>query len=200
MKIYIQILLLALMGTLASCAKGSQPGDEHASTPPSGSGSIYVVNPTFQDQYAQSITWQSLRGKSRVMAMVFTHCPAACPIITEEIKKAESMLPASAAGNVGFTLVSFDSKRDTAARLVEFYHEHGLDSNWTLLHGAPEDVRTIAGLLNVQYKEWPGGDFTHSDVIFVIDSAGNIVLRQEGIAPQNPQIVALAVTRLLPQR
>lgn len=197
MKILKKLLFITFAGALVvSCTK-QEPSPATTTTQAAPSGSIYVVNPTFENQKGQSVSWQDLHGKTRVMAMIFSHCPAACPIITEQIKSAEHLLPTSASGNVGFTLVSFDSKRDTAGRLQEFYQEHGLDSNWTLLHGAPEDVRTIAGLLNVQYKEWPGGDFTHSDVIFVIDTAGNIVLRQEGIAPQNPGAIAQSVTSLL---
>ena len=106
-------------------------------------------------------------------------------------------IPASAQGKVGYTLVSFDAKRDTAARLREFYNEQHLDTNWQLLHGSADDVRTIAALLNVQYKEWPGGDFTHSDVTFVIDPNGHIVLRQEGIALQNPEVVSQTINNLL---
>lgn len=201
-RIVTFLFVAAAMQTSLSCSPRNPETNAAIATDTgvhsaASSGSIYDVKLALDNQNGEKVEWQSLRGKIRVMAMVFTHCPSACPIITLQIKSAESRIPASAHGKVDYTLISFDAKRDTAARLREFYKEQHLDTNWQLLHGSADDVRTIAALLNVQYKEWPGGDFTHSDVTFVIDSNGHIVLRQEGIALQNPEVVAHAVTALL---
>ncbi|MFI5201828.1 MAG: SCO family protein, partial [Candidatus Kapaibacterium sp.] len=138
--ITISLILLA-----ASCSKNDQSqqnsGLDTTSTSEINRGSIYDVNPTLDNQNGERIAWQSLKGKIHVMAMIFTHCPAACPIITQQIKRAEARIPASAQGKVVYTLISFDATRDTASRLREFYAEQGLDSNWQLLHGSAEDVR-----------------------------------------------------------
>ncbi len=197
MKAVKSLFYIGLMFLAASCSKSDRTNFANDTTSAEiNRGSIYDINLTLENQNGEKVEWQSLRGRTRVMAMIFTHCPAACPIITQQIRSAEARIPALAQGKVVYTLISFDAKRDTAARLQEFYKEQHLDSNWQLLHGSADDVRTIAALLNVQYKEWPGGDFTHSDVTFVIDPSGHIVLRLEGIAPQNPEVVAHAVTAL----
>lgn len=163
------LLCISLIPLALSCSSQRQPGsrlDTTVKAATTQAGSIYDVNLNLENQNGQVVAWQSLHGKIRVIAMVYTHCPAACPIITQQIKAAESKVLASGLGRVQYTLISFDDVRDTAGRLREFYQEQDLDTNWVLLHAAKGDVRTIAALLNVQYKEWHGSDFTHSDVTF----------------------------------
>ncbi len=194
------MIFVGIVFFVAGCSKSSKPRqyrvNDITDSPGTNLGSIYDVNVTFDNQNGERVPWQSLRGKIRVMAMIFTHCPAACPVITQQIKAVESLIPPAAREQVGYTLISFDSKRDTAAQLKDYYAMQRLDSNWQLLHGAPYDIQTIAALLNVQYKEWPGGDFTHANVIFVIDPQGHIALREEGLNSKNPSIIAHAVARL----
>ncbi|MDP4198639.1 MAG: SCO family protein [Bacteroidota bacterium] len=155
-------------------------------------GSIYSINVTLQNQDARTIPWQSLSGKVQVMAMIFTHCQASCPMITNEIKDAEALIPESMRDRVGFTLISFDSKRDTAARLKEHYTAMHLDSLWQLLHGNPADIQTIANLLDVKFKEVAEGNFSHSNVIVVVDEKGHIILREEGIEKHSAEIARTA--------
>jgi protein SCO1 len=194
------LLLLSSSMFLASCAKHetSSPATSvvTADTSPQNSGSIYSMNMSFDNQYGQHVSCQSLQGKVRIMAMIFTHCPAACPRITEDIKAAEKLLTPSEQKSVQFTLISFDTKRDTSGTLMAYYREHSLDTNWQLLHGSAENVRMVANLLNVKYKEWPTDDFTHENFIFVIDKNGNIVLRREGLE-KDPKELADKITSVL---
>jgi len=158
-------------------------------------GSIYDINMTFENQDAQWVAWQSLKGKAQVMAMIFTHCQASCPMITHEIKDAENLVPASLKNRVGYTLISFDTKRDTAARLKSHYDTMHLDPSWQLLHGSAEDIQTIASLLDVKFKKMASGDFSHSNVIIVVDASGHIVWRREGIE-RNPGEIASKIESL----
>lgn len=159
-------------------------------------GSLYSVDITLDDQNARKLSWSSLKGKTRVVSMIFTHCLATCPIITEQLKQAQRLLNADKQANVAFTLISFDSKRDSSARLMSEFEAHGLNANWQLLHAASDDVQTIAALLDIRYKEWPDGSFTHSNVIVVVNEAGQIVYRLTNIDPNNPALLATAINAM----
>jgi protein SCO1/2 len=53
--------------------------------------------------------------------------------------------------------------------------------SWVLLTGHPDDVLELATLLGIKYKRDQSGGFIHSNVITVLNKAGEIVHRQEGL-------------------
>src|SRR4029077_7658395 len=112
-----------------------------------------------------------LRGRPQIVAMFFTHCEYACPILVGELKAIEAKLPSAVLGKVDFLLVSIDSKRDTPAELAAFRARRELSTlRWTLLHGGADDVRELAALLGVNYTEDARGQFAHSNVITLLNS------------------------------
>lgn len=82
---------------------------------------------------------------------------------------------------VNFVLISFDTERDTPPQLEKFARQMELDRNWTLLHGNEVSVRTLSVLLNVQYEKDADGNFSHSNVISVLDKNGVLVFQKEGL-------------------
>jgi protein SCO1/2 len=67
-----------------------------------------------------------------------------------DLQRIEAALPENLRTNVGFTLISFDSTRDTPATLQAYRAKRELSTqNWTLLRGEPDDVRELAALLGV---------------------------------------------------
>jgi protein SCO1/2 len=84
-------------------------------------------------------------------------------------------------GKVNFLLVSFDSERDFPDQLKKFADASGLDQNWTLLHGSENAVRTLSVLLNVQFEKDAEGNFSHSNIISVLDKKGKLVYQKEGL-------------------
>ena len=114
--------------------------------------------------------------------MFFANCRYACPIIVNDLKRIESALAKDARIRVGFTLASFDTEHDTPAQLATFRKLRQLpESNWTLLHGAADDVLELAALLGVKYKRDADGQFSHSNVITVLNAKGEIVHQQFGL-------------------
>jgi protein SCO1/2 len=65
--------------------------------------------------------------------------------------------------------------------LKKFANDHDLDKNWTLLHGSENAVRTLSVLLNVQFQKDAEGNFSHSNIISVLDKNGVLVFQKEGI-------------------
>ena len=146
------------------------------------SSSIYNLNSSWITQSGASQPLAKFQGKPVVLAMIFTSCPAACPMLVADMQKIERRLPSRLHEQVQFVLVSFDSKRDDARRLQEFAKRRGIDkSNWTLLTGAPNDVRELAAVLNVQYKRTESGAYTHSNLITILDADGVVRYQQLGL-------------------
>ena len=142
--------------------------------------SIYQLTDSFQTQNNKSVTLSFLKGKPTVLGMIFTHCDYACPRLTADIKNIEEKLKPGD-DKINFVLVSFDTKRDTPTQLKKYASELNLDKNWTLLHGSEEAVRTLSVLLNVQFVKDAAGNFSHSNIISVLDPSGMLQFQKEGL-------------------
>ena len=144
--------------------------------------SIYQVESIWTTDEAKQLKLGELRGRPQVVAMFFTSCQFACPIIVNDMKRIEASLPPELAARVGFTLVSIDSERDTPAVLAEYRKAHALpEKRWTLLRGNPDDLLELAALLGVKYKADANGQFAHSNVITILNAQGEIVYQQVGL-------------------
>jgi protein SCO1/2 len=123
-----------------------------------------------------------LQGKVQVLAMVYTTCESACPIIVGLMQLIEAALPPELRPYVGFVLVTLDPARDTPDVLSAYSARMHLDPiSWWLLSGHPDDVLELAMLLGIKYRRDQDGGFIHSNVITVLNKAGEIVHRHEGL-------------------
>jgi protein SCO1/2 len=153
--------------------------------------SVYLLESTWTSDADKKVKLGVLRGRPQVVAMFFASCQFTCPLTVHDLKNIEAALPENLRTNVGFTLVSFDSKRDAPAALQAYRAAHDLSNqNWTLLRGEPDDVRELAALLGVIYKQDADGNFAHSNLITVLNDEGEIIFQQAGINLPPDEIVA----------
>ena len=54
-------------------------------------------------------------------------------------------------------------------------------ATWTLLHGEVPEVQELAMLLGVKFKRDARGEFSHSNLITVLDAEGEIVHQRSGL-------------------
>lgn len=183
----LMIALFFLCGF--ACSKSKKAENEHdhhahhekmSALEPSDS-SIFNLSSTWKNQDAQKVNLQSLAGKIQVMALVYTSCEYACPRIVGDMLQIERGLSSSQKKEIGFVLASIDSKRDVPEKLKEFSKRHGFSNAWTLLHGSESDVRELAAVLGVQYKSISETDFTHSNLISILNQKGEIIHQQKGL-------------------
>ena len=148
------------------------------------------------DGTTQSLA-QALGGRPAVAAMIYTSCEHACPIIVSDMIQIRQSLNAAPA-EARFVLFSFDPKRDTPARMQDYQGEQSL-GDWTIL--APADSgaeRELAAALGVRFKPIPGGDFAHSNLIFILDADGVPRHRQVGLLQAPDESVAVLRDLLKP--
>jgi protein SCO1/2 len=199
MKLRPQSFLLALAVTFAGC--GTSTPQPSCCAQPEALGvftdkSIYQVATTWTTDANQPIQLSSLAGRPQVLVMFFANCQFACPILVNDLKRIQASLPPESRSRIGFTLVSFDPKRDTPAALAEYRRTRQLPTeSWTLVQGQPDDVLELAALLGIKFKQEANGQFAHSNVITVLNDQGEIVHQQVGLN-QDIQATVRAIEQL----
>lgn len=106
------------------------------------------------------------------------------------MKRIEEDLPRNVLDQTNFTIISIDPERDTPERLSSFADENNLsDNKWTLLNGDEGDILEIAALLGVKYKRISNTDFTHSNMITVLNKDGVVTYQRKKLKDQQEQII-----------
>ena len=159
--------------------------------------SIDDLDARWHDQGGRAVRLAELRAPVRVVALVYTHCEATCPLVVADLKRVEASVAAARRGDVRFVLVSLDPERDTPGRLAEWARATRLDpARWTLLAGSDEAVRELAATLDVRYQRQAGGEVAHANVITVVAPDGTIAHQQAGLGDPAGETIA-AVGALL---
>jgi protein SCO1/2 len=154
--------------------------------------SLYQLESKWTSDVAREVRLGVLHGKPQLVAMVFTSCEYACPIIVNDLKRIESALPENIRTNVGLLLISFDHERDTSKKLNDFRKRMELPlERWTLLRGDADDVRELAALLGVNYRKEARGQYAHSNVISLLNTNGEVVFQQSGLNIPTGEFVKL---------
>jgi len=152
--------------------------------------SLYQTESKWTTDTGKEIKLAELRGRPQVILMFFTSCQYACPLLVNDLRKIEAALKSEQRARVGFTLVTFDPRRDTPEALANFRATRALSTNtWTLLQGSPDDILELAALLGVKYKEEATGQFAHSNLITVLNSEGEIVQQVIGLGQNTNEVV-----------
>jgi len=144
------------------------------------SDSIYQVGGTWLTENNESIQLESLAGKPQLIALIYTGCSNSCPIIVESMKRVEKQVPVNMRSKIGFVLVSLTPDTDYPKTLKIFAEKKGLNSNWKVLRGTNELVRTLSNALNGRYKVIKEDDVAHSNTITLLNSQGQIQMQASG--------------------
>ena len=143
--------------------------------------SLYQMEGRFQTDQAETFALGRLRGRPVVLAMFYSSCRYACPLLLSDLMRLREALPAAERDQATYVLVSFDSAHDTPAVLHTFRESRQLNASWHLLHGDDEAVRELAALLGVKFVRERDGSFSHSNLITVLNREGEIVHQQTGL-------------------
>ena len=190
--------LAACTGTPAVPPAGA-PATPAMANDPLGGESLYAVDAAWERHTGGEVRLADFGGAPVLLALVYTNCASACPLIVNDMKAIARALPEGEADALRYVLVSLDPARDTPEAMRRFADAHGLGDAWTLLRGDPEDVRMLAALLNVRYGPEPDGQVAHSNLIHVLGADGRLVAQQEGLGT-DPAPTAGALAQVLAAR
>lgn len=155
-----------------SCCAGVESGT-------ASENSVYQLESKWKTEDGKNVTLSNLKGKKQIMAMVFTNCAYACPLIVNDMKKIESQINRD---DINFLLISIDPKRDTPEALMQFAKNNKLDlKRWRLLTGDEGGISELAAVLGFKYKKENDGSFSHSNIINVLNERGEIIYQHSGL-------------------
>jgi protein SCO1 len=175
------LIALAINGVALKSEACDKHHDQTAQSVSLPNDSLYNLNSKWSDQKANSESLSSLAGKPRIIAMVYTKCQSACPLLVHDIKSMTSKISKPLAEKIQIDLFSFDSETENAKSLQAFIEKYKLDNAWSAHAGSKESVAELAAALGVQYKKLPSGDYIHSNVVFFLNEKGEVVAKHEGL-------------------
>jgi protein SCO1/2 len=176
-------MLIALL--VASAAAGVR-----ADSPPLPTDSVYHLDVPLTDQDARESTFAAGRGRVRIVSMFYANCPYVCPMIVETLKRTERELDDDARARLAVLLVTLDPERDDPAALAKVAAQRKLDTaRWTLARTAPEDVRKLAAVLGIQYRQLENREFNHSSALILLDADGRVLARSSKLGETDPDFV-----------
>jgi protein SCO1 len=142
------------------------------------SDSIYRLDVLLTTQDGNSTRLPTLAGPVRIVSMFYASCPYVCPITIETLKHVDAQLSNNERAKLRVLLVSIDPERDTPQALAGLAARRQLDlTRWSLARPLASDVRKIAAVLGVQYRQLTDKEFNHSTTLALISSNGRIVAK-----------------------
>lgn len=183
----LRVLAATLLGLTPFSPGWSAPA-KAASLP---ANSVYQLSIPLSDQLGRTSKLEDWRGKPVLISMFYSSCEFVCPRIVEAVKKTEESLLGHRA-QVPVLMVSFDPVRDDTAKLNTMAEERRIDPKlWTLARTDARNVRKLAAILGIQYRELPSGEFNHSSVIILLDAEGRVVGKTTTLGEADPAFVKL---------
>ncbi|MBS0214520.1 MAG: SCO family protein [Proteobacteria bacterium] len=160
-------------------------------SPPLPRDSVYQLSLSLADQSGHHADWRARRGKPQLVTMFYASCPYMCPMIIDSAKTIDKNLTPVQRQRLDVLLISIDPEHDTPATLQALAAKRSLDTTrWTLAAPAPGNVRAVAGVLGVRYRQLADGSFNHTSALLLLDADGRIVARTERIGgPPDPQFL-----------
>lgn len=193
MKLAHKIAASAFTACLLCIATAIAQPTEPAALP---GDSVYQLPLALTDQDGRLREWRDFRGQPRLVTMFYTSCQYICPLIIDAGKSIERSLTPAQLERLGVVMISMDPARDSPAALKETAVKRRLDTaRWSLVAPPAADVRAVAAVLGVRYRQLADGDFNHTSVLILLDPDGRVLARTEQMGNKGDPEFLAAVRR-----
>ncbi len=136
--------------------------------------SVYHLQVPVEDQFGEITKLDRYKGHPVLITMFYASCPHVCPLLISTIKLTESKLSPEQRADLRVLTISIDPERDTPEKMLETMERHSVEAGrWSMVRPQPGDLRAIAGIFGVKYKQLPDGEFNHTTRIFLLDREGS---------------------------
>lgn len=130
-----------------------------------------AVELTLQD--GRRLPLDALHGHPMLVTMFYTSCEGVCPLLAFALRRMVAALPEAERARLRVLMVSFDPVCDSPQALREFAELHQIDRPaWLLARADAGAIRELAAVLGIRYRELPGGLFSHSGAVTLLDADG----------------------------
>lgn len=125
------------------------------------------------DIHGKELRLADLRGRTVLVAFIYTRCTSACPLLTMRMARLQHKLVAARLPAV-LVSVTVDPGRDDAGTLAAYAKRFNARPGWHFLREAPGRLKPVLDA----YDEWtarlPGGEVDHPARLHLVDAAGRV--------------------------
>jgi protein SCO1 len=127
------------------------------------------------DQYGKKIDLAKLKGKSVLVAFLYTHCTDLCPIVAGKVHTAYAQIPKGQ--RPLFLAVSVDPEHDTPASAAYFNKRHRTTGEIDWLLGSKKELEKVWKAWGVKPEHAANDpeEIEHGAEIYAVDPQGKIV-------------------------
>lgn len=127
------------------------------------------------NQYQQTVTLESLRGRPLILTFAFAHCGSICPGLVSTVMEGANTYSGERPVVVFITL---DPWRDTPSSLPTLAKQWQLKPGDHVLSGPVDEVyRVIEAYKVTTARNTRNGDISHPGMAFIFDSEGRLIYR-----------------------
>jgi cytochrome oxidase Cu insertion factor (SCO1/SenC/PrrC family)/thiol-disulfide isomerase/thioredoxin len=168
-------------------------------TPVSGAAPDFSLS----DQFGQTASLHSFRGKVVILAFNDSECTTVCPLTTTAMLDAKAML-GKAGGQVQLLGVDANPAAISLEDVWSYSELHGMLHAWRFLTGSLPQLKQVWKRYGIE-AAIERGEITHTPALFVIDPRGRLsrlymTQMSYTAVPQLGQLLAQSASALLPGR
>jgi cytochrome oxidase Cu insertion factor (SCO1/SenC/PrrC family) len=157
---------------------------------------------TLTDQFGKRVSLSQFRGKAVVMTFVDSECTTVCPLGTESLTGAVSLLGPGAASHIQLLGVDANPSATAVADVRAYSASHAMMHSWHFLTGTKAQLEAVWRAYHV-YVAASSNDIDHEPAIYLIDPQGRervLYLTQMSYTSvgQQAQIIADGLSTVLP--
>ena len=135
---------------------------------------------TFQNQFGDFSTQDSIENGITVVSFFFTSCPSICPAMNFHLKQVADRF--KGVDYVNMVSITVDPERDTLEALQKYARKLGADERrWWFLRGTQDEAHQLAPkfFLAANADSTAAGGYNHSQSVVLVDWNGNIRSRAD---------------------
>ena len=140
---------------------------------PSAAESLHCIAPfSLVNQNGDTVTEKTFTQKIYVANFFFASCPGICPTMTKNLEAVQKAF----AGDSGVLLISHTvTPEEDSVPVLKAYAEkhHAVDGQWHFVTGLRDSIYTLARRSyfadEAGYVPDAGGDFLHTEKVFLVD-------------------------------
>jgi protein SCO1/2 len=179
-KLLVMVLLLAMIGTLGYMVlKGNNPSTKLE---------VMKKAPDFKldNIDGKPISLAELSGRAKLVYFFYSTCPDVCQPTTYTLSKVQDALVKKGVfgDKTAIVSITFDPTKDTTAQLQQFSKSfHADPKGWYFLRGEEAAAMDLAQKFGVMVVKDKDGQFTHNNVILLVDKKGDLRTYYNGSDP-----------------
>jgi protein SCO1/2 len=141
------VLVAAAAGAVTALATGGSSARKPATTAAASFEAAGVMSPVTQapplalhNYLGQAVNIDSFRGKAVLVTFIYSHCPDVCPLITSNLRVAQTLMGPAVAAKAQIIAVSVDPRGDTRSAVAGFLAKHEMTGRMLYLTGSAHEL------------------------------------------------------------